>query len=122
MKAIVQKPGESPETVALEGDTLKALQGLVGGYITTVYHEALEESGITAWAHDEGLLIGLTPNLVVYGQPIVGPVVFTGHNDEGETVGLTAEQEEIVHRFLAATDVLTDEQREVVAQRIAAML
>jgi hypothetical protein len=87
MKAIVKKPGEKSETIEIDkGDSLKALQGLVGGYITTVWDEGLDEAGITAWANDEGLLIGQAPNLFCYGQPIVGPVVFTGHNDEGETI------------------------------------
>ena len=101
MKAIVQQPGAEPEVVALEGDTLKGLQSLVGGYITTFYVPEFEEAGITAWANDEGLLLGQQPNLVACGQPIVGPVVFTGHNDEGETVGLTEHQESLVRAFLA---------------------
>ena len=121
MKAIVQNPGENPQTVDLQGDSLSALQGVVGGYIETVHHEALEENGITAWANEEGLYLSLSPNLVVYGQPIVGPVVFTGHNDEGETIGLTEDQEAIVQAFLSAT-TLNDAQRERIASRIAEML
>lgn len=119
MKSIVQNPGEQPKAVELEGDSLSALQGVVGGYVTTVYHEALEEAGITAWANDEGLLIGQEPNLLVYGQPIVGPVVFTGHNDEGETVALTDGQAEIVHAFLNAV-TLSASARERLADRIRA--
>jgi len=108
MKAIVQNPGESPKTVELS-ETLKDLQGLVGGYVTTFYVPEFEEAGITAWANDEGLLIGQQPNLFVYGQPIVGPVVFTGHNDEGETVGLTGPQEALVRTFLSLASL--DEAR-----------
>ncbi len=97
------------------------LQGLVGGYITTVVHMALDDALITMWAHDEGLILGLAPNVLVYGQPIVGPVVFTGHTREGVTVGLTPLQEEIVQRFLMAT-TLNEAQRERIAARLAEMV
>lgn len=118
MKSIIKNPGEDAQTVELKGDTLPALQASVGGYVETVYHEVLEDAGITAWANEEGLLVGLSPNLLVYGQPIVGPVVFTGHNDEGETIALTDEQAEIVGAFLEAT-TLNNAQRERIAARIA---
>lgn len=120
MRAILKKPGETAQETTLKGSTLEALQGLVEGYITTVYHEALDEAGITAWANDEGLLIGQEPNLLVYGQPIVGPVVFTGHNDEGETVALTAEQAEMVGRFLEAV-TLNESQRAMIGLRLQGM-
>jgi len=120
MKAILKKPGETAQNITLEGETLAALQGLVEGYITTVYHESLDAAGITAWANDEGLLIGQAPNLLVYGQPIVGPVVFTGHDDEGETVALTDEQAEIVGRFLEAA-TLNALQAYRLAQQLAEM-
>ncbi len=101
MKAIVQRPGERPETVSLGENSLKALQGLVGGWITTFYVEGFEEAGITSWADDEGLLKSAQPNLLAAGQPIVGPVVFTGHDGEGETIALTDEQAALVEAFLA---------------------
>lgn len=119
MKAIVKKPGEDAQEITLAG-TLESLQAQVEGLITVVYHEQLDEAGITAYANDEGLLIGQSPNLLVYGQPIVGPVVFVGHNDEGETVGLTSEQAELVYGFLAAT-TLNEAQRAALALRIARM-
>lgn len=118
MKWIVKNPGETAQDYTHEGgSSLEPLQKLVGGYITTVYHESLDEVGITAWANDEGLLIGQAPNLAVYGQPVVGPVVFTGHDDEGETVGLTDEQAETVGRFLKAV-TLNEVQAAAVALRL----
>ena len=119
MRAVIQRPGGSPETVNL-GNKLKHLQELVGGYITSVHHETLEHFGITLWANDTGLFNGLEPNLSVYRQPIVGNVVFTGHDKEGDTVGLTDEQETVARAFLQATtmDAL---QRYRTAQRLAEM-
>jgi hypothetical protein len=81
----------------------------------------LEANGITAWANEEGLYERLEPNILVYGQPIVGPVVFTGHNNKGETIALTDDQAEIVGAFLAAT-TLNAMQRYRIGQRIAEMI
>ena len=126
MKAITQKPGESPEVIELtKGETLKELQGLVGGYVTTFYvpvgaEGSFDEEGITAWANDEGLLEGLQPNLLAAGQPIVGPVVFTGHDDEGDTIGLTDAQAELVMTFLAAA-TLNALQSYRIGQQLAEM-
>lgn len=119
MKAITKKPGEDAQEITLDG-TLESLQAQVEGLITVVYHEQLDEAGITAYANDEGLLIGQSPNLLVYGQPIVGPVVFVGHDDEGETVGLTPSQEDLVRGFLEAV-TLNEAQRAALALRIARM-
>jgi hypothetical protein len=121
MKAIVQKPVEAAETVELVGNTLKALQGHVGGYITTFYVPGFEEEGITAWADDEGLLRRSKPNLLAAGQPIVGTVVFTGHDDEGGTIALTDEQGKLVFRFLEASS-LNEQQSEALGQRIERLL
>ena len=104
MKAIVKHPGQAPQKIDInDGDTLSSLQALVDGLVTTVYVEGFDEAGITVWANDEGLLMRLTPNLLIEGQPIVGTVVFTGHNDEGETVGLTRYQMAAVERLLRAS-------------------
>jgi hypothetical protein len=116
-KSIMQKPGESPEVIDLRKG-IDHLKEIVGGCFTTVHHEALESAGVTAWAHDEGLFEHLEPNIVVYGQPIVGPVVFTGHNAKGETVALTGEQEALVRRFLGAA-TLNALQRYRVGQQLA---
>ena len=100
MKALVQNPGDSPQTVDLADDTLKALQGLVGGYVTTAYIEPLDAAGVTTWANDEGLLVGMRPNILAHGQPLVGPVVFTGTSDDGDTIALTDAQEALVRQVL----------------------
>ena len=124
MKAITKKPGEKPETIEIEGDSLKALQGLVGGYITTFYvpvgEGSFDEKGITSWANDEGLMIGQELNILAAGQPIVGPVVFTGHDDEGDTVGLTDAQAETVLAFLVEATP-SEARRAAIALRMAAM-
>lgn len=122
MKAIQKKPGEQPTEVELKKgiDHLQELVG--GGCFTTVYHPALEQRGITLWANDEGLFLDMEPNLIVMGQPIVGPVVFTGHNSEGETVALDESQAIVVGIFLARTEITNPIRREAIRERIRAML
>jgi hypothetical protein len=79
--------------------TLPILQTAVGGYVEHV------PAGDTldGYANEEGLRLGLAPNpfggLVhqrLTGRPrpwpLVGPLVFVGCDDSGDTVSITAEQ------------------------------
>lgn len=95
MRAVVKYPGKPAEITDIKGD-LSSLQDIVGGWITTFFIQDFEENGITGYANDEGLLEGLEPNIHNGYQTIVGPVVFTGHNNEGETIGLTVKQAQAV--------------------------
>jgi hypothetical protein len=82
------------EILDLEDDTLKKLQGAVGGWVQAI---DLQEN-LTLWCNEEGKLIGLTPNVIgthlwekSFGMTdvIMGDVVFTGGtDDEGENLGL----------------------------------
>lgn len=98
--AIVKHPGENARSVTLEGDTLAELQRCVGGLIEGVYIPDFDEQGISCYANEEGLIFGLEPNVRLAGQPIVGPIVFVGHNEEGETVSLTEAQAWAVFKLL----------------------
>jgi hypothetical protein len=82
------------EILDLEDDTLKKLQGAVGGWVQAI---DLQEN-LTLWCNEEGKLIGLTPNVIgthlwekSFGMTdvIMGDVVFTGGtDDEGDNLGL----------------------------------
>jgi hypothetical protein len=82
------------EILDLEDDSLKKLQGAVGGWVQAV---DLQDN-LTLWCNEEGKLIGLTPNVIgthmfekSFGMTdvIMGDVVFTGGtDDEGENLGL----------------------------------
>jgi len=61
---------------------LEDYQRAVGGYITAVYSD--HEDAIAGYANDEGLLIGLEPNLIaslIFNQPLVGNVVVLGRDE-----------------------------------------
>ena len=75
-------------------DTLSLLQDQVGGYVDCVHFE-----GIDIWCHDEGMILGLEPSLIIKNDPspriterdimLAGPIIITSHDDEGGTVSLS---------------------------------
>jgi hypothetical protein len=82
------------EILDLEDDSLKKLQGAVGGWVQAV---DLRDD-LTLWCNEEGKLIGLTPNIIgthlyeknfAVQDTIMGDIVFTGGtDDEGDNLGL----------------------------------
>lgn len=81
---------------------LESLQREVGGCITLAPHfDELTERGIDIYADDEGLLKGdPKPSLFVTSKDdprkveamLVGNLIFTGYDEEGNTKSLTREQ------------------------------
>lgn len=104
MKYIVKAPGFPAEVIESEKITLADMQHHVEGLITTAWAPFLDEHRIDMFANDEGLLMRMQPNIgfMVHDHPqvIVGPVVLVGHDDEGETIGLTDDQIEKGLAFL----------------------
>lgn len=82
--------------------SLENMQKAVGGYI-----EAVRISDdIVMWVNEEGKLNDLTPNFNLNGvgdlllDVVVGDVVITGTNEEGDTTSLTHDNiEELKKRF-----------------------
>lgn len=106
MKAILKQPGLPAEVIELEQIGLAELQHYCEGLVEAPYVPGLNESGVTLWANEEGVIRRMKLNLVIehvdfYApMPIVGPVLLTGSNGDGETVGLTEVQIEEAQRFL----------------------
>ena len=103
---ISRKPDERPTATVVAGHPdLDQLQGYVGGYIDAVTcWGRIGERRVTMWVHDEGLLLGLPPTVVVShgaGEQsiLVGNIVVTADDEEGETVDMTEGE---VERFLGA--------------------
>lgn len=92
----------------IEGD-LKSLQREVGGLITLAPHfDELTDMGIDIYADDEGLLKS-NPKITMvvlnrkYGSienVLVGNLLLIGHDDEGNTKGLTDEQLDFISNHL----------------------
>lgn len=102
--AVVKYPYEKSQTIALEKG-LKPLQEIVGGLITSAYLPDIE--GVVGFANDEGLLIGLEPTIYrpEYKDALVGPLVFVGMGDDGDSVSLTREQVKEVTDYLERNSV-----------------
>lgn len=103
----VKTSGEVTE-LDLTSDSLTTLQTAVGGWV-----QAIDlASDLSMWCNEEGKLTGLPHNPYaqfmwdkVFGAHtdyIVGDVVLTGGTDsEGETIGLTQEQVDIIKAVTA---------------------
>lgn len=94
MKAIRKKPGQAPEACEVE-NSLKALQAEVGGYIESFQFT----SDCTLLINEEGKNLGLTPNLYVLGELLVGTVLAVGVKGE-EFCDLTADTAHVLMRML----------------------
>ncbi|MCY8256391.1 DUF3846 domain-containing protein [Bacillus spizizenii] len=83
--------------------SLESMQTVVGGYVEPVR----VTDSITIWGNETGKIDGLDLNFYLLGyddKPLdmmVGDVLITGTDEEGETVGLTDEEiEEVKERFI----------------------
>lgn len=102
IKVLTMKVGEMPQLrvvdVSGEGGTYELLRKSVGGYI-----EALTVTDTcTLWINEEGKLIELEPNFILTDRVgniidfIAGDVIFTGIDEEGNTVSLSEEDLEVI--------------------------
>lgn len=109
------------EELDMTNDSLTTLQGAVGGWV-----QAIDlASDLTMWCNEEGKLNGLPHNPfaqkmwdTAFGAEtdyIVGDVVLTGGADEeGYTLGLTAEQAQIVRNVVEKVRQYTEPRAVVV--------
>lgn len=114
-KYVTIEPNLRPKTHEVEtDDTYDVVSKAVGGYIERIYADV---TGLSAFANEEGLLIGLEPNIVrVYkteqgfrgdSNYIVGNILFCGIDNEGETISLTEAQiEHIEEMFYTSYELL----------------
>lgn len=92
-------------------DTLEYLQSLVGGSIEHfVIDEELDNQHIDMWINEEGKLINLPPSIALeYDGKLVdiimGTCVFTKYDDEGNTLGLTLQETNIVSNWIRKQDM-----------------
>lgn len=77
MRAIKKEPGRLAEVVEIEND-LKALQQAVGGWIEAV----TLPYGLCVICNEEGRLMGLPYNTIVWGYDFVGPILIVGVDGE----------------------------------------
>lgn len=102
IRVIIARPGEAPFVTTIE-NTLEAMQSVVGGYIERIPVSFIITGtpDVDLWVNEEGLLINLPFNRVVAGTPVVGPILVTSSDEEGETTGLSDEQVELTLAILS---------------------
>lgn len=94
VRAIRIQPGKKPEVIDLKAD-LESLQAEVDGYIEFFYPS---EDGIVCIVNEEGKLLHLEPNRILYDEDgkaidlIVGTLLIVGDGCGGDISDLTDEQ------------------------------
>lgn len=86
MKVCIARPGEPPRIEEISKG-LRAMQEVVGGPIELVSVDDLD-----LWVCEEGIPMGMPFNRTVRGHPLVGTILVTSSDREGETIGLTDAQ------------------------------
>lgn len=101
VRCIIKKPGEWAQVREIE-NTAKAFQGIIGGYLESVY---LGEN-IHMYMDEEGKLKGLRPNLLISSggdiDIICGTVIIVRADLEGEEVDLSLSDIVAAKNFCAA--------------------
>ena len=87
IKVLIVKPEEKPYAEEIDCN-LETFQSIVGGNIEDVYIE----SGTVLICHEEGKLLGLTPNRVIGNDVICGTFFLAGDDGGEELVSLSDEK------------------------------
>lgn len=110
MTKIIRVAKVNVDTNFLEVDTkfvhsLENMQKAVGGHLEAMVLHSHEGRDVVLWLNEEGKLNGLKPNIGLYANNqlvdiIVGDVLITSSDIEGETTSLNdAELEFIKHKI-----------------------
>jgi hypothetical protein len=95
---IVVQPGKGavPQTIK---NTLSAMQSLVGGLIERVPSRMvpqLTDLGVHVYVNENGKLENLAPNKFVRGDILLGPMVLSMADEEGDEIGFDPASGEIL--------------------------
>lgn len=117
-KALTRKQNEDYKVIQVDDLGLEFLQQSVGGYIERVaFDEEFNRRNIDMWINEEGKFNGnFKPTFIVVEKEepgkildiIMGDVVFTSSNEEGETIGLNDVQIQYIKSKLSKVAVLND--------------
>lgn len=96
--------GKELKTIEWENDSYKLISTHVGGYIERIPITALDEKNIDMWCNEEGKLIGLEPSIALTHNGdivdmIMGNVVLTKTDGNGETISLTDDDIDFVKKY-----------------------
>ena len=111
-KVVIRRQNEDFKIEEVENLNLEYLQSKVGGYIELVsWYNQLSDLNIDMWINEEGKFIqGLLPTFMVVDSKdeikdiIMGDVVFTSSDNEGNTIGLNDIQAQKIKRIFKKTN------------------
>lgn len=89
IRVVAKRPGLPAEVV----DIPNTLEGIKSQLDDACICGIRLNREVTGYCDDEGLLKELPLNFILHGEPIVGPVVFSKVNGEGEEIGFDDEAE-----------------------------
>jgi len=95
--------------------SLELLQIIVGGDVELIRIPELNIALIDVFVNMDGRDKGLDPNLQVGEMLLVGPVIFLGSGESGESISLTQAQVELIDSWL--NNVLHARRRDAEADR-----
>ena len=115
-KVVIRRQNEDFKIEEVDNLNLKYLQSKVWGYIELVsWYNQLSDLNIDMWINEEGKSIqGLLPTFIVVDSKdeikdiIMGDVVFTSSDNEGNTIGLNDIQAQKIKRIFKKTAVLNN--------------
>lgn len=119
IKVMVVSNGELVEKEI--DNTLGTFQDIVGGYIEMpLLSKTLKQHNIDIVINDEGKFIeGLKPEIAIVGKGtnavldvVYGNCIFVGHDNVGNTTGLTNEQIQIIMKELEVSAMLNDKGKD----------
>lgn len=99
LKVVVKKPQMAKEEVQMIDHSNEAIQSIVDGYYEAVTHPELGRD-IIILCNENGMALNLPDNIWFGRYYILGTVIFTTANEEGEFVDLTDEQIKRISSFL----------------------
>ena len=100
IRVIIKEPGKAAQIKEIE-NTLETFQEIVSGYIETFEIGAR----MSLVCNEEGKLRKLQPNFKCANDVIVGTVILTTHNDEGDFIDLSDNQIEFLFNCLKLNSV-----------------
>lgn len=95
---VLYKPVGKAPYIKVVPDDYKEFQKIVGGVYSGYYVKSFirDQTGVLSdvmlLCHDEGKLIGLPFNCYIGLEPLVGPILFVAHDNEGNVIDITYEQ------------------------------
>jgi hypothetical protein len=114
---IVADPGVEAVAVRIE-PSLKVLQTLVGGHIEAVHFRFGSGSNLYFYCNEDGKRLELPINFSLGSDHVVGSIVISSADADGEEVGITEDQAPLVLRAIDRMRGIVKQSRSYVKENL----